>query len=276
VVDEVWQGRAVSPDGSPLIDVGHFDAVDRSASPGQFAAWMDHQRAQAADRAFAPLSIESGEAVLDIGCGTGVDLDAVAGLTQRATGVDLSRTMARKAKERASHGRFSVAVADGQWLPFRTASFDAACCRAVLIHTPTPSRAVAELRRVLKPGGRAVLLEPDHGSHLVATTEQDVFERLLRHRRQTFLNPLVGRSLPALATEAGLEVSSCHVFPIVHRSLATALAAGGPFGKAVEAAVADGAITPAEAERYLASLEASDENGTFLFAAASVMVTIKR
>jgi SAM-dependent methyltransferase len=214
------------------------------------------------------------DAVLDIGCGTGVDLDAVAGLTARAIGIDLSETMARTARDRGDAGA-TFAVADGQHLPFPAGSFDAVCLRAVLVHTPRPELTIAELSRVLRPGGRAVLSEPDHGSHVVATSEQEVLDRLLHHRRGRFRHPLIGRSLVGLAADAGLAVTGCQVFPIVHRSLSSALASGGPFGAAVEAAVADGAISPSDADRFTGSLDRLDRQGTFFFAAMSVVITVQ-
>lgn len=269
----------------PRIEVGGFDAVDAGADPAAFATWMAHQRAHQPDHALAPLRLQPGERLLDVGCGTGVDLAAGATVTGWAVGLDRSATMAASAVATATtHGlggraldgtaaRVTVVVGDGQRLPFGTASFDAASARAVLIHTPAPGRTVAELRRVLVPGGRVVLSEPDHGSHLVATDELDVFERITAHRRTTFRHPLVGRALPSLAVDAGLTVTGCWTTPIVHRSYGTARAAGGPFGVAVDRAVAAGAITADEADRYDASLRDLDARGAFLFVAQAIVLT---
>lgn len=257
----------------PGIDVGAFDGVDGSRDPEQFAVWMDHQRARGHDRLDSVLGIRPGESVLDIGCGTGVDVVAISELTDRAIGIDLSETMARTAKERCRTGRGSIVVGDGQRLPFPNGSFDAVCSRAVLVHTPDPQLTMAEIKRILAPGRRLVLSEPDHGSHIVASSEQDVFDRIVRHRRSRFRHPLIGRSLAALAADAGLTVTGCRVVPIVHRSLSSALASGGPLGVAVDAAVHDGAISSAEAHQYTRSLEALDRQGAFLFAAMSIVIT---
>lgn len=260
----------------PLVDVGGFDRVDASASAEDYVAWMAHQRQGLADGGLDALGLAPGDRVLDLGCGPGVDL---AGLTGRvgpdglAVGLDRSAAMAAAA---CTHAATPVVVGDGQALPFRSSALAGAWARAVLIHTPGPAAAVTELARVVRPGGVVVLSEPDHGTHIVATDEGDVFERIRAHRRTTFRHPLVGRDLPALAVAAGLDVVGRWLTPIEHRSFATARAAGGPFDVAVRAAVDAGAVTADEGARYLASLEERDAAGAFLFAAMAVSVVCRR
>lgn len=80
-------------DPGPAILVGEFDDVDAAADPRRFATWMDHQRRGAGDPLLTALGIGTGDAALDLGCGTGVDLAAMATRTVRAVGVDRSATM---------------------------------------------------------------------------------------------------------------------------------------------------------------------------------------
>lgn len=256
----------------PLIDVGSFDRVDDAASPEAFIAWMEHQRSKGADRALDSLQLTGDDLVLDIGCGTGVDLQALSLQAGHAIGIDYSAAMAAAARTRDDTLPTSVAVADGQFLPFRDQSFDGCWARAVLLHTPDPQRVIFEVARILKPGSRVVLSEPDHGSHVVSTSETEVFERIKMYRRTMFRNPLVGRRLGELVTTAGLTLERTWVSPVVHRSLAGARAAGGPFDVAVQAAVDDNAITRDEARRYLDSLVELETRGAFLFAGLAVSV----
>lgn len=253
-----------------MVDVGAFDRVDGSRSPADYVEWMAHQRGAGADGALDALRLGDADTVLDVGCGNGVDLGGLARRARCAVGVDLSMAMA--ATSRASAATSVVAQVDGQALPFASTSFDACWARAVLVHTPDPQRTVSEIARVLRPGGRVVLSEPDHGTHVVSTPELDVFERVKEHRRSTFRHPLVGRRLGDLVTAAGMTVEATRATSIVHRSLAAARASGGPFDVAVQAAVAAGAITAEEADRYMTSLEELDRRGAFLFAALAVSV----
>jgi SAM-dependent methyltransferase len=99
--------------------------------------------------------VRGGEAVADIGCGNGLYLRALArrGHAGPIVGLDLSPGMAIAA---SAHG--PAVAADAQLVPLRSASVDVALCPHMLYHVPDQGAAVAELRRVLRPGGRAVVV----------------------------------------------------------------------------------------------------------------------
>ena len=100
-----------------------------------------------------------GASLLDVACGTGnfVRHAAAAGLS--ATGVDLSDVAVEAATARVPAARF--VVGDGQELPLPDASFDHVTCLGSLEHFPEPERGAAEMRRALRPGGRAVIFVPN-------------------------------------------------------------------------------------------------------------------
>ncbi|HOU55255.1 MAG TPA: class I SAM-dependent methyltransferase [Myxococcota bacterium] len=90
-----------------------------------------------------------GREVLEVGCGTGLILQRLAGLASRAVGVDLSPGMLRKARERG----LEVLEGRAEALPFPDASFDVAVSFKVLAHVPDVRAALAEMARVVRPGG---------------------------------------------------------------------------------------------------------------------------
>jgi arsenite methyltransferase len=111
--------------------------------------------------------IQPGEAVLDIGCGAGFDAFVAARLTGpkgRVAGIDVTPEMVEKAREhlrRLSLENVNVAFQQGEAesLPFPDEAFDVVISNGVLNLTLDKDKAVRELHRVLKPGGRAMLAD---------------------------------------------------------------------------------------------------------------------
>jgi ubiquinone/menaquinone biosynthesis C-methylase UbiE len=100
---------------------------------------------------------------LDVGCGTGFFALLLAGLGHRPVGVDLADAMLARAREKADAAGLDVDFrsADAEHLPFAEGSFDLVIERHVIWTLPDPPRALAEWARVLRPGGRLVLVEGD-------------------------------------------------------------------------------------------------------------------
>jgi ubiquinone/menaquinone biosynthesis C-methylase UbiE len=98
---------------------------------------------------------------IEIGVGSGLNIPYYSPDVTRAVGVDLSREMLRHARERASHLGipFALVQADAEALPFPDASFDTVAISLALCTIPDPAKALLELSRVCRPGGRIVMLE---------------------------------------------------------------------------------------------------------------------
>lgn len=104
------------------------------------------------------LGTRSDARTLEVGCGAG---NVLAGLPGgQRIGIDLSRFLLSKAKVRLGDGAL-LGMADAQQLPFRTDCFDRVICSEVIEHVLNPVALLAELARVLKPGGIAVLTIPN-------------------------------------------------------------------------------------------------------------------
>lgn len=101
--------------------------------------------------------------ILDLGCGTGVWSERLASLGHFVYGIDISQKMIQVAakKGRVDGSRFSVALGDIEALPFGSGKFDVCFVGGVLHHFPSVSAALEQVSRVVKPGGRVYLLEPN-------------------------------------------------------------------------------------------------------------------
>jgi ubiquinone/menaquinone biosynthesis C-methylase UbiE len=122
------------------------------------AARPDEKRIWHALRHLEPLA---GTEYLDLGCGAGwaARLAKVQGRTRRVTGLDFSRTALVLARKHTPE--ILWVQGDGTALPLADASFDRLFCNGSLEHFPDVARGVEEIARILKLGGRAVLIVPN-------------------------------------------------------------------------------------------------------------------
>ncbi|HZE61222.1 MAG TPA: class I SAM-dependent methyltransferase [Burkholderiales bacterium] len=132
--------------------------------------------------------------LLEVGCGPAVMTPELVAMGLEAHGIDVSCEMVRRARQRmAGHPlekRCTFAVDDVERLHFPEGSFDAVLCMGVLEYLPRYSRALAEMARVLKPGGLAVIALPNRTAayHVVRDGYRALrgFERKLRRRRAPY------------------------------------------------------------------------------------------
>jgi SAM-dependent methyltransferase len=117
-----------------------------------------------------------GEKVLEIGCGTGADLLQFARHGAIATGVDLTARHVELARKRLD-GRAAIHQADMRALPLMDESFDYIYSHGVLHHCEEPEKAVREMFRVLRPGGKINV-------HVYAFWSYFALWRFLRYGRQ--------------------------------------------------------------------------------------------
>lgn len=120
-------------------------------------------------RSIDALRLQRGERVLITGCGTGLDFEHLPA-EMRVTAGDIAPAMVRRAQREADRLGFAgadVRVMDAHRLDLPPGTFDAAVLHLVLAVVPDPQATIREVARVLKPGGRAVILDkflPDGAS----------------------------------------------------------------------------------------------------------------
>lgn len=241
----------------------------RGNDVGADIAFLDSVRglpaaaARKADLA-AKLGAAVGDTVLEIGPGTGEDLQrfaAAAAPTGLAIGVDISLGLATEARRRALDsglGNVWLVVADVRQLPIRDSAFSCAYGERVLQHVPRVEEAMHELYRVLKKGARLVVFEPDQSLRALDHPDIDT-ERLIRPRvAPQVANPTIGRQLYRRLTEGGFVVQSVDGVAS-GRPQSTG---NGRVRAVVEAAVRDGELDRTRADRYLATIGEMEAAGT--------------
>lgn len=155
------------------------------------------------ERLLSLVALRSGESVLDIGCGTG-SLAILAGRqvgpSGMVVGIDASPEMIVHARRKAGRAGSKVEFreASAQTLPFPAAQFDVVLSTLMLHHLPKPAHAqlTSEARRVLKPGGRLLVVDFEKSS-----AGKSRWRTL--HQRHGSIDP--GKMVATL-TDAGFDV----------------------------------------------------------------------
>jgi SAM-dependent methyltransferase len=154
--------HAVPADFSPLWadpaflrDIQYAD--DRNLAARQSIYVHQDPRQDLPSLVIDSLALAGGEAVVDVGCGNGLYLAGLASRGHRGpvAGIDMSPGMLAAARSRAPAAH--LIGGDAANLPLRTGSADVALAMHMLYHVPEPARAIAELRRVTRPGGLVVV-----------------------------------------------------------------------------------------------------------------------
>jgi ubiquinone/menaquinone biosynthesis C-methylase UbiE len=151
-----------------------------------------------------------GMAVLDVGCGQGIDVARYAQAGADVTGVDLTprHVELARAHTRALGLGARIEEGDAERLPFADATFDRVSSNGVLHHTPDMPAALAEIRRVLRPGGEArVIVYNRHSLHYWC--EQVLYSGVVR-------GGLLRERSMAGVLSAGVERSSIGARPLVN------------------------------------------------------------
>jgi len=223
----------------------------------------------------------AGSRVLEAGCGVGAQTVILASHSPEAsfTSIDISAASLAQARDRTRRAGYATVTfqqADVYRLPYRTDGFDHVFVCFVLEHLRDPVAALAELMRVLRPGGSLSVIEGDHGSayfHPDSDRARRAIQCLIDLQRQAGGDALIGRRLYPLLVRAGyreVRVSPRMVYVDASRP---ALAEGftrRTFTAMVEGvggqAVGQGLMNEADWEGGLGDLRrAAGPDGTFCY-----------
>jgi arsenite methyltransferase len=191
---------------------------ERVARYEQMFVWRPEQ-----DALIAPAGVAAGQHVLDFGCGPGFMAMALAdkvGPAGRVCGADINARFVADATVRAAErelGWLSFHHLDGATLPFDNATFDRALTKNVLEYVPDAAATLAELHRVLKPGGRVHIMDSDWGFVIVEPWGKATVDKFFAAAAPAFREPYIGRKLPGTLVRAGFSNVEVRLLPIIDR-----------------------------------------------------------
>lgn len=259
-----------------------FTNVDRTQDPDYYIRFLDEASADESFQAykrhtFALLDLQPGRHVLDVGCGTGEDSRAMARLVApggRVVGVDGSQAMIAAARQRCEDGDLPLEflTGDAHHLAFADDSFDASRADRIFMHLEAPARALGEMIRVTRPGGRVLVYEVDFETITVDLPDRARTRKVIQTWCDGFRNGWLGRHVPELFRAAGLH--EVHITPAtlwLRYPLAMQLIGPGT----VERACAAGLLSEVEGAEWLRQLQAKYEAG-LLFCTMTGFIVIGR
>jgi arsenite methyltransferase len=210
-----------------------------------------------------------GERILDLGCGVGGFCRGLAPLVApggHVIGVDLSLdaiALANRLSADADLDGLAFELGDGHHLRFADASFDAVTCISVLGFCQDPSRALAELRRVLRPEGRLLLAHADEEAPRYSGGDGALGRRIRQAIATRGLDPRIAQRLVLLLQEGGFHVLRKEMLSGFERHYSPG-AAGYTLARALrDYLLESGAVSAVEYDRWLAELAARAREGSY-------------
>ena len=199
---------------------------------------------------------------------------AIVDINGSAAGVDVSEALLTEARRRAEGLELPVAfhAGDAHTLPFADASFDVVRAERTLQHLADPPRALAEMVRVVRPGGRIAVAEPDWQTLVVDAPDRSLVRRILDFRCDHTRNGWIGRQLAALFRDAALSEVGVSAETLILTDLQLADALFELRSSARDAAAA-GVVTADEAQGFVGGLERAAAAKRF-FAAATGFIAV--
>ncbi|MFO0991669.1 MAG: methyltransferase domain-containing protein [Hyphomicrobiales bacterium] len=222
--------------------------------------------------------LKPGWSVLDVGCGFGLEtvrLARIVGQAGRAAGIDKSEEFIAQAKQRAAAAGLAIdyRAGDAQALPYADATFDAVRAERLLIYLKDWDKAVAEMKRVARPGAPLAFIEPEFGTTTINLPDRALVRRAMAHEADTAVveSWLPGRLYYSLSDLGLRDVTVSTRVVLFPQDLAAIY-----FADVGRNAARDGAISEAELSAWLTGIADLHKRGRLFGSVGYFLFTARR
>ncbi len=252
-----------TPNDPLAFDAGMVARLDKLYSSPQIIEQRVRFRATVAAR--------PGEVGLDVGCGVGhltCELAKEVTPAGRVIAIDTSREMVDASRARVAREELGdcveVRIGNATSLEFPDESLDFVVGVQVYSYVPDVARALQEAARVLRKGGRLLILESDWDMCIWESQDRLFTRRMVDARAGHFAHPYLPRQLHRHFRAAGLTLAKADAFTIIETRYDPDSFGAGLIGMARDAAVQHG-VTAAEAAAWEEDLRSRDADGEYFF-----------
>ena len=215
------------------------------------------------------LAPKPGEYLLDVGMGPGFlthDLAPIVGERGLVAGVDSSAVMIDLAVKRCEgRGPCEFKLGDATQLPFGDANFDAVTSTQVYEYVADMESALAEVHRVLRPGGRVFILDTDWDSVVWSTADPARMRRVMDAWDDHLHDPHLPVKLGPLLARAGFAVTHTEVIPILNAALHPHCYSHGILGAIASFVPGRRGVTAEDAKAWASELRELGARGEYFF-----------